>query len=152
MFPDSRREFSAADRCRRRIEALKPQHRPDPLFYAAMILFDSVVEIVAARTAIDLPKASRSVPNMAFRSAVFVAQLATEIGNSSALLFMEVIDVGNLAVFGNSDDQQPSLVVGMGECGDGLNDLVDEFTSSECWTCPCLPEGTCFDRAFDLQP
>src|SRR4051812_551402 len=47
FLPDFRCQFNSADRHRRRIEALEAQHRSDPLFYTAVILFDSVIEILA---------------------------------------------------------------------------------------------------------
>src|SRR3954467_9596319 len=46
FLPDFCCQFNPADRHRRRIEALEAQHRSDPLFYTAVILFDSVIEIV----------------------------------------------------------------------------------------------------------
>jgi hypothetical protein len=47
MLPDFRREFNSADRDRRCLESLKPQHRSDPLFHAAVVLLDSIIEILA---------------------------------------------------------------------------------------------------------
>src|SRR4051812_17818468 len=47
FLPDFRCQFNSADRHRRRIEALEAQHRSDPLFYTAVILFDSAIEILA---------------------------------------------------------------------------------------------------------
>src|SRR5262249_26637145 len=39
--------FDAADRNCRRIEALEPQHRSDPLLYSAMILLHHIVKVFA---------------------------------------------------------------------------------------------------------
>ena len=47
LFLDFLRQFDAADRHGRRLEALEPEHRPDPLLYSPVILLDQVVEVFA---------------------------------------------------------------------------------------------------------
>ena len=62
----------------------------------------------------------------ATETACFVAKFSTEIGDSRPLLFIEVVDAENFAVFRDANNQQPSLMIGVGECGDRLDDLFDK--------------------------
>src|SRR5882757_5397608 len=47
VLPDFRCEFNTADGDCRCIEALEAQHRSDPLFDPAMVLFNSIIKILA---------------------------------------------------------------------------------------------------------
>jgi hypothetical protein len=46
MFPDLLRKLDAADRYRRGLKSLEPEHRPYPLFDSAMILLDNIVQVL----------------------------------------------------------------------------------------------------------
>ena len=55
MIPDFRCEFNSGDGDGRRLESLEAQHRSDPLFHAAVILLDSIIEVFA-RADPDTPR------------------------------------------------------------------------------------------------
>src|SRR4051812_11869657 len=62
FLPDFCCQFNSADRHRRRIKALEAQHRSDPLFYTAVVFFNSVVEILARTDTHSLGTPPRSLP------------------------------------------------------------------------------------------
>jgi len=47
LFPNLLCKLDAADRYRRRFKSLEPEHGPNPLFDAAMILLHNVVQVLA---------------------------------------------------------------------------------------------------------
>ena len=53
LFLDFLRQFDAADRHRRRLESLEPEHRPDPLLYSPVILLDNVVTAELCQPGVD---------------------------------------------------------------------------------------------------
>ena len=47
LFPNLLCKLNAADGYRRCLESLEPEHRPNPLFNAAMILLHNIVQVLA---------------------------------------------------------------------------------------------------------
>ena len=51
MFSNFLRKLDSANRYRGGLESLEPEHRPDALFYSAMVLLDHVIQILAGSDA-----------------------------------------------------------------------------------------------------
>ena len=47
LFLDFCRQLNAADRHGRRLESLEPEHRPDALFYPAVVLLHYIIQVLA---------------------------------------------------------------------------------------------------------